>query len=526
MVKRLLMIGLMALSPLLKAEVTAAVSQTELYDDETLTLTVRVSPIAELREQDIRALESLFVIEQSFQQTSRQIINGRSSSFVDHQFRLRPKQTGALGIPNFKVGNEQSQPIFVTVLDSTQRNDALNDDDVILTVTVSDETPYINQPIQLTIELAYKISMSQASLADVDLVDFESRLLDEQQTTAQINGQTYNVYRRFIELTPKQAGIFKPEDIRFSGEYANRTLGRYMRFSRKADFPAIQVMPVPANYPANAFWLPLTSLTINENLQATNELAAQEHLDWQIQIQVTGQSASLLPSMLDKIETQLPEGVKLYRNPPRLEDNQRIETLALSFSEAGTYTLPAIELPWWNVTSNSLEIARIPKKIFEVKPSAASLMPAPLAQTSTAVPADSVGTTVPNSNVNTLWKWIALTSLLGWAVTTAFFVRSRNAANPTQQKQPQHETTQLNSAEAIYREYLNLIRQQSNCATFLSTGLSEAEQAAIKRMEASVLAGKDVKLDYKVLNKAIQKLKKKSTTNKKEEHSFTLYPNP
>lgn len=525
MVRHLLLLSLFTLSSFLHAEVTAIVSNTELYDDESLTLTIRVSPIADLREQDIQALESLFTIEQTFRQTSRQIINGKSSSFVDHQFSLRPKQTGALGIPNFRVGNEQSQPIFITVLDSTQRNDALEEDDVILTVSVSDEMPYINQPIQLTIELAYKISMSQASLADVDLVDFESQLIDEQQTTAQINGQTYNVYRRLIELTPKQAGIFKPEDIRFSGEYANRTLGRYIRFSRKAEFPSIQVMPVPASYPANAFWLPLTSLTINENLSASTELAAEEHLDWQIQIQVTGQNASLLPNMLDKIEAQLPEGVKLYRNPPRIEETRRIETLALSFSEAGTYTLSAIDLPWWNVTNDSIEIARIPEKTFLVKPSAASVTPVQATQPTTIETSDITESAIPGNQTSNLWKWLALVGFTGWAVTAVLLIRSRKATSAAPPNQPKAEFNSLNSTEALYREYLNLIRQQPNKTTFLNGRLSDADKEEIKKLEAAVLAGANKQLDFKLLNRAMLKLKQQTSSKPTEEPSFSLYPN-
>ncbi|MFT5008575.1 MAG: hypothetical protein ACI868_001270, partial [Granulosicoccus sp.] len=60
-----------------QAAISAQVDRTELYNDESLVLTVTVSPVAELNSTDLAALASLFSIDQRAQQQSSQNINGR-----------------------------------------------------------------------------------------------------------------------------------------------------------------------------------------------------------------------------------------------------------------------------------------------------------------------------------------------------------------------------------------------------------------------------------------------------------------
>ncbi|MDO7645033.1 MAG: BatD family protein, partial [Reinekea forsetii] len=128
---------------LAEAAVSAQVDRTELYNDESLVLTVTVSPAAELNSTDLAALASLFSIEQRVQQQSSQNINGRARSRVDYQFRLSSKARGVVAIPSIRAGDEQSEPIFVTVLDARQRGDSLAEDAVQFTGRLSNNRPYV-----------------------------------------------------------------------------------------------------------------------------------------------------------------------------------------------------------------------------------------------------------------------------------------------------------------------------------------------------------------------------------------------
>lgn len=353
------------------ADVRSFVNRTELYDDESLILTVIVSPQGQLSDQDIAALDSLFVIEQRSQQQMTQIINGQRTSQVEYRFRLTPRQSGAIGIPNFRVGNEQSQPIFVTVLDSQNREDSLADDDVLLTVTSSTNQPYIDQPFTLTIELAYKVQLS-GDIANLSLTNFDTSVLSTDQTQEVRNGRIYNIYRQVVQLIGKNDGEYLIPAIRFNGEYPNQQAGRYERVTRVAEVEPITVKPIPDEYPADAYWLPLKNLTLTENLIDRMTVEANEYIDWQVTLTADGLSGRQLPDPLSNVEEKVHRNVRIYRDAPTFTDQQRIDNQSISIVSGGSYRIPAIRIPWWNVTEDRLMWLEVAEKVINVNQSAAT----------------------------------------------------------------------------------------------------------------------------------------------------------
>lgn len=356
------------------ADVRSFVNRNELYDDESLILTIIVSPQGQLRDEDLAALDSLFVIEQRSQQQITQIINGQRTSQVEYRFRLTPRQIGAIGIPNFRVGNEQSQPIFVTVLDSQDREDSLAEDDVLLTVTPSTNQPYIDQPFTLTIELAYKVQLS-GDIANLSLTNFETSILSTDQTQEVRNGRIYNIYRQVVQLVGKNAGEFLIPAIRFNGEYPNQQAGRYERVTRVADVDAINVKPIPAEYPADAYWLPLNNLTLTENLNDRITVDTNEYIDWQVTLTADGLSGRQLPDPLADFEEKVHQNVRIYRDAPTFNEQQRIDHQSISIVSGGGYRIPAIRIPWWNTTEDRLMWIETTEKVINVNQSTTTTGP-------------------------------------------------------------------------------------------------------------------------------------------------------
>jgi len=536
MVNKIIAFALFAFTAAMsQAQVVAKVSQTEIYDDESLLLTVQVSPVDELNPRDIAALQSLFNIEQQGRQESRQTINGRTTSQVDYQFRISPKQTGTLGIPNFRVNGEQSQPVFITVLDSGQRKDSLPNDAVIFTANLSTNEPYIDQPITLNLELDYKIQFRNGAIADIPLEDFDTEVLNENQTTKTVNGQTYNVYQRTYQLTPKKAGLYKVPKVRFTAEYANQQQGRYVRFSRSVDVDPINVRGIPSTYPAGAFWLPLASLNLQDNLQATQTSNQNDHTNWQISMIANGLPATRLPDVLKSFEANLSDDIKLYRNAPKITDNTRVESAAISFLTPGSYTLPEIKVPWWNITTDKLEWATISARQFIVNPSAQSFVQPPAQNTS---PANTSPTAIANTQAPititdvqpepSLWRFIAIVALLGWLCTAAIAIWLWQTRKPTRNTDITPQTPkQLNmdTLSQCYQTYLVILREQKIAKTELTEYLDASDIELLEQLEAHLYQGSEQTLDLMKLKKTVAKLasRTKKQNTQQTGNSFNLY---
>ena len=110
-----------------------------------------------------------------------------------------------------------------------------------------------------------------------------------------------------------------------------------------------------------------------------------------IMMTADGLAASQLPA----ITPQVPEGIKPYEEKPQLSDtprrtgisSSRETVLTLVPTRAGEYTLPAIEIPWWNTLSGQQEVARLPELTLEVLP-ASTPLPQSTQQTVQAMTSD------------------------------------------------------------------------------------------------------------------------------------------
>jgi hypothetical protein len=93
----------------------------------------------------------------------------------------------------------------------------------------------------------------------------------------------------------------------------------------------------------------------------------------------------------------------------------REQKIAVIPTAAGSYTLPEIAIPWWNVEAHRQEVARIPSRTINVHPAAEggivsqqNLEPVPVNPGDQAAPA-STGT-----ETNRFWIWLSLFLALGW----------------------------------------------------------------------------------------------------------------
>lgn len=493
---------LLALSAMALATVTASVDRTQMYQDELLTLSVSVSPMGSLSRQDISALESLFTIVSSTQQRSTQIINGRSSTVAEYRFTLAPKELGTLGIPSFQVDNRSSDPIFIEVLDIKNRQDDLTDQDIRLQATLANTSVYVDQPTLLTVKLMYRIGLRSGRIASIDLDGVSADLIDETQTTEQINGVSYNVYQQQYQITANTAGEFVIPELVFSGQYQDATTRQVRSLTRTSDALTMTVKDIPAEFPANAFWLPSTDVAIADNLDQNLTLTDGEHIDWQIMLSAVAIPAEALPNPLMNI-SQSTEW-RVYQNQPQFQTrptyNSRTDTAAVSpiTQQAGNLTLPAVRIPWWDLKSDTLAWAELPERNVTVIASTAS-EPIQQAPQNTATPVsdtDEVAALAiaPQEKSPPLWFWLSLStnavlaSILSWLLLTRHRpARSGNPASlPTTKPSEQPIAEDLGT---IYRQLLTIARSQKQPLNDIIDRLPPPQQREFERLQ-STLFGK------------------------------------
>ncbi|MDN3648650.1 BatD family protein [Reinekea marina] len=476
-------IATFTLAAVVSADVTVTADRLDIYEDESFLLTVSVSPSANLNRADVNALESIFTIVSRGQSTQSTSVNGQRTSVTEYQFRLAPKEKGLLGIPVFTVNGEQSDTFFINVKDAKTRSNTLEDDAIIYDVSVSDTSPYIDQTLYLTIEVAYRVALN-GQFTKLSFPNFETGEQQEQQRVETREGKSYNVYTLTIPLTPRSAGAFSLPEIEFNGQYQVSSTRPAKRISLSAKPEKITVKPIPSTYPAGAYWLPVSSLTISDNLDNDITLEADEHLNWSITQNVTGISANLLPDPLTSIKQQ--PNIQLYRDNPIFKDADnnsgfRKDIAALSFKNQtkDNITLPEVRVPWWNINSDQLEYATLPSRTIILEPNQPTFSQG---STNQSILANSNNSTI--GNVNTLWIWLSVitSKLLLMSIALNIWLLKRDSPKPsTESTKTRYPSIQ--NVEEAYSELLKLLRHHNATAEDLKRRLTPKARNSLQNME-------------------------------------------
>lgn len=186
---------------------------------------------------------------------------------------------------------------------------------------------------------------------------------------------------------------------------------------------ALDVKAPPADAPQP--WLPARSVTLEEDWPDLDTVRVGAPITRRITLRAEG----LMDSQLPALSVPLPDGVKSYPERParqtRTGENgvsgRLDQTIAIVPAAAGTMTLPAVSLDWWNTETDRRETLRLPPRILEVE---AVSTPGP------GVPGTDPGgaTRFPGSP----W-WLSLLSLglgLAWLVTLLLWRRDRRREKP------------------------------------------------------------------------------------------------
>jgi len=321
--------------------------------------------------------------------SSFQIINGSATVKKTWTFEIEAKHTGDFTIPPFIIGKEKSNPLTLKVTDSTPTTalDPQNLKNVFIEVTPQMDTPaYLQGQITISVKLFLNSQMriSEASLEEPDIAHaIVQKLGDDHNYQVKKGDRTYQVIERKYAIMAEEGDAVIVPPLRFqatslnSGNrrlmgdpFFNRFTNQGKRIWAKSQELKIALTPIPAEFHGKN-WLPARGLEIMEKPDAGKELKVGEPLTRIIQIEALGLTAEQLP----EIEVKAPEGSKVYLDQPEMQtkvDNGDLlhavkrQSLAFIPARPGTFTLPAINIKWWDVVNNRQESAILPERVIKV----------------------------------------------------------------------------------------------------------------------------------------------------------------
>lgn len=423
--------------------VRATLDRSKVQLGETVTLNLSVDGSGHIGMPDLSPLSQDFQVLGRSSNSSISIVNGQRSAQFTIGIALRPKHAGQLTVPSLSVAGGHTAPLQLTVTPPDPNAAANSGKDVFVESSVEPDHGYVGQQLVYTVRLYYDVNLSgsldEPQLAGVDV----HKLGKSSNYDAERGGRQYHVLERRYALIPQHAGTLELPPLQFQGTAddpsnpmdpgnffgQNGLFGGGTSVSAASPAVTLHVQPPPSNW-GSSTWLPARQLTLTlDGLPASGDLHVGQALNLHMSVQANGLPADVLP------EPSLPtlNGATVYPDRPvdstsddgKWLHGKRERGFAVVPQQAGTLTIPATTLKWFNVQSGQVETASIPARSFTVLSAAggsggaapAAAASAPLPAPASTVSTAPVAVTAPSHGQVTWWRWIALASLLLWLMS-------------------------------------------------------------------------------------------------------------
>jgi len=259
---------------------------------------------------------------------------------------------------------------------------------VIRAKLVPDHGIIVGQTVHLVVEILVPNYFTGSP--DLPTFELDNAIVVLSEDTPQhlndrINGQSYAGIRRTYLIYPQQPGDFRLPPAQLTVPYAG------VPPKTTVAHPALPSLAFHADIPIAAhglsYFLPTTRLTIQQQWSSSlNNLRVGDTVERTVTVTSEKMQGMLIPPL----PLNAPSGIRIYLAEPRVQDQKtdrgefvfgrRIQSAKYFIQKEGEYTLPAIELKWWNLGSNRLVTATLPAVHFTAVPNpgySAELPPEP-----------------------------------------------------------------------------------------------------------------------------------------------------
>ena len=418
----------------------ASVDRPIVRDNESFTYTIRAE--GSLRaEPELAPLEQTFDVLGRMKNSRMQFVNGQTAQVTEWEYQLMPKSSGALTLPALRVGNSFTNPVELQVVAADTSGAAPAD--IFMELEATPSTVYVQSQVIFTLRLFVGAVTGRATLTTPQISGGEAiieRLGEDSAYRTARGGRDFEVRERRYAIFPQQVGTLTVGPATFEAMVIpDRGFSRVRRFQSGSLALTVQpAVPPPSSSPS-AVWLPARRVALSEVWSdASGALTVG-----------VPQTRTVIIDADGLLETQLPEliidqqpGIRQYADQPVLERevtpeglrSRRAVSLAVIAQSPGEITLAGVELPWWNVTEQRWEVARLEPRTLQVLPSAES---APANQVTESATEEQPSA----ARSGNIWPMVSAVLGGGWALTIllwwALWLRGRRRAGAAGRK-PEH----------------------------------------------------------------------------------------
>lgn len=428
-----LLLLLLSVQTVFAVEIKTSIDRNPVSLNESfqITYTANESPDD---DPDFSPLDDSFKILNKSHNSQSSWINGQSSQAIQWVLDVMAKQAGKLLIPAISFGDDQSKPTSILV--TKKLMPSTRDEDVFLAVEAVPERPFVQSQILYTLRLYRRVQITQASLTEPKMESaIIEKLGEDKNYNTEINGISYVVTERKYAIFPQKSGVTTIEPLvlqakvvtstrpRFNG-FFNNPATRTKHLTSKAI--TLDVQAVPDDY-RNKLWIPAEHLYVEEKWSGdTLNMKVGEPLTRTLTILSKGSTVAQLPELFSKNESY---ELKTYPDQPTLKEQKnddgliafREEKIAYIPSKSGEYTLPAIEIPWFNTKTQKMEMAHIPERAITAISSFVQTV-SPRSQAPISVESEKSNVIIQQVD-NKIWMWVSIGLAFGWLVTIYFYIK-------------------------------------------------------------------------------------------------------
>lgn len=410
------------------AGLVASVDRSRLNSGETVELTLESSDVTQFGKPDLSPLEPLFEVRGTRQVNQLNTLSGDNRATTRWIITLLPKANGSVTIPPLQLGEVQSQPITVQVVESESQDTATRLAPVFIDASLDQSSVYVQAQVVLTLRIYHSVSLyDDSSLTPLQVPDARVEPLGESRTYEKvINGLRHGVIEMRYAIYPQHSGVLTIPAQIFSATLVDTQpaqdaaaqapkSGKLLRVSSTPI--SLTVKAKPLTYPADLPWLPARSVTLSESWNPEPDHAqVGDSLTRSLILKVEGLSSSQLPPLP---ATDV-NGLRRYPDQPVLSNENsergligsREDREALVPTRSGAIELPAVEVVWWNTFEDHLEHSSLPARTLQVANNPTMVVDTPAASPQINSATDS----------ETLRRWklstliLACTTLLGFGL--------------------------------------------------------------------------------------------------------------
>jgi hypothetical protein len=359
-------------------DVSALVDRNNLSIEETLTLKIRQSMDRNTQPPDLEDLRKNFEILRQAQGSQYRSFNGKVESWMEYTLTLAPKKEGTLLVPSFKVGSEFTDPIEITVTPA-QPVDLTDGQprDIFLETVVDSESVFVQQQLLLSIRLNTSLPVASIDRDELKLDNAKVELVAEDRFERTLAGRRYDVVELVFAVYPQQSGELVIPSMTWAATIGSRSSSLFDLYAKQSSLrrlrtseQVITVQPKPVSY-SGGTWLPAKNINLSESFSSGfPDYEQGEPIVRTITIQADSLTASQLPSLM----IDYPDTINHYPEAPKIEEIKSRDGIVtqvtlkqtLLATSPGTYTLPPVELPWWNTTQSDEDLASLPSRTLRV----------------------------------------------------------------------------------------------------------------------------------------------------------------